>query len=210
MFKKSKETESSRKYKYNTKLKFRIRGILTWSRDETICSLGSAIALASFGAGKRARKESVVEVESVTCNLFVFGGILMGQNILEGGGDGGGVGSGGLAVAEALRAINHLQPLATTLSLLRSLCEGVRFSVGWLAGTNYKVTLNPTWELQIPLYQRGYATWNIGWGWWAPTAFQFFSPIILGFWHCGMGWEGWNYFTFTFEFGLVLGNSSLL
>lgn len=80
--------------------------------------MGSAIALASFGAGKRASKESVVEVESVTCNLFVFGGILMGQNILEGGEDGG-VGSGGLAMAEALRAINHLQPLATALSLLR-------------------------------------------------------------------------------------------
>lgn len=80
--------------------------------DETICSLGRLIALASSGAVKRASKESVFVVETETdlglktCGLCV---VLAGKEVL------GGDEMGGLAVAEALKAIAiMLWPLANS------------------------------------------------------------------------------------------------
>lgn len=70
--------------------------------DETICSLGRLRALASSGAVKRAIKESVfvVEIETVLgLKICGFCVVLAGEEVL------GGDEMGGLAVAEALKAI---------------------------------------------------------------------------------------------------------
>lgn len=85
---------------------------------------------------KRANRESVVEAGRDNCREEVLFGILVGTEILSGEEEDGGVddggGSGGLAVAEALRAITFsLLPPHCVLKCV--MCERETVSVCWLA-----------------------------------------------------------------------------